>query len=520
MSFLNAYFEDKENGGLFHAVSEDWNTVTSTEKHAEEQYTAARVSVIGAMLSHDHDAILEAEKAVSEVAARFEDARHGGYFSAADKSWRITRREKDLNSAGELFGVFMHLYEVGKKDLFLLKALDFIDLAIAARDRDHGGYYSLYGDDWKPACDTKDLATQSTMLLHLNGSWKDGMDSPYGARSAGHKNEAGRFGALLLERAADREHGGFYTSFRRDWSPAWRDKDVGHLARFALALYFHYHNMGPSVWGPRRGSHAYTGRDYPAAYAYRGPAPNIDPVSMDAYPFGKAVLDIGDLLLERAWDEEHGGFYTALSETLSPADRSKSLSTQMDCLMALNVAYRLTGLERFRKKLAEALRVLEDRCFDPVNSGAYVAFDRDWQPTVSDKVCGPNLAVMGIMSMVGPVANGTDVSGELLRIWLEPKVLTIPENGSGTIAVTVQNQGFEPMRVRVGGLSTPSRWLEPGEFLLELAPHATATREIQVKPPLGMPPGAYSIEVTCLAEGPVGAYVAAGGKLVIASAIA
>ena len=81
-----------------------------------------------------------------------------------------------------------------------------------------------------------------------------------------------------------------------------KDKDVSQLANLALTLYFHYHNMGPSIWGPRRGSHAFTGRPYPSVYTYRGPAPGIDPVSMDAYRFGKTVLEIGDVLVEHAWD--------------------------------------------------------------------------------------------------------------------------------------------------------------------------------------------------------------------------
>ena len=516
MSFLNAYFEDKENGGLFHAVSEDWTKVTSTEKHADEQFTAARVSVIGAMLSHDHDTILDAEKAVSQAAGRFEDSRYGGYFRAADKDWKIIKSEKSLHETGELFGVFMHLYEVSKNDAFLLKALDFIDVALdRAWDREYGGFYSLYCPDWKPACDTKDLATQSTMLMHINGSWKDGMDSPYGARSAVHKNKAGLFGALLAERAADKIHGGYYTHFRKDWTPASRDKDVEQLAQLALTLYFHYHNLGPSIWGPRRGSHAFTGRTYPAAYAYRGPAPNVDPVSIKAYPFGKTVVDLGDLLIQHAWDDAYGGFYTTVSETLEPVDTSKRLSTQMNCLLALNVAYRLTGFERFQQKLSETLHVLENKCFDPDNSGAYVSFDRDWQPAIRDKICGPNLMVMGIISMVGPVANGIDVTGQRLKIWVDRPCLEIERDGTGRLVVTVQNQGFDKMRTRIGGLTTPSRWMSPDDIVFELSPHETISHDFIVKPPKEMPPGSYCFEITCMQEGPVADYAAAAGKIVL-----
>ena len=91
------YFEDKERGGLFHAVSEDWSHTVNTEKRAEEQFTAARTSVIGAMITHDPEAIKEGEVAVDQVISRFEDGKNGGFFRAADKDWKITQREKSLH---------------------------------------------------------------------------------------------------------------------------------------------------------------------------------------------------------------------------------------------------------------------------------------------------------------------------------------------------------------------------------------------------------------------------------------
>ena len=39
-----AYFEDKEKGGLFHAMSEDWAECIDTDKHAEEQFADARTA--------------------------------------------------------------------------------------------------------------------------------------------------------------------------------------------------------------------------------------------------------------------------------------------------------------------------------------------------------------------------------------------------------------------------------------------------------------------------------------------
>ena len=516
MSFLNDYFEDKENGGLFHAMSEDWSKTVSTEKRGDEQFSSARTSVIGAMITHDPEDIRDAELAVNDVMSRFEDRLHGGYFMAADKDWRICKKEKSLRESGELLSVLMHLYEVSKNDAYLLKALDFLDICLnQARDKENGGFFSLYHDNWKPAVDTKDLATQSAMLQHINASWKDGMDSPFGARSALHKKKAEEFGDMLLDKATDKVHGGFYTLFKKDWAPAETGKDVGALASFAINLYFHYHNMGQSIWGPRKGSHAYTGRPYPAAYSYRGPAPGIDPVSDRAYRFGKTVMDIADILLQKAWDDDHGGFYTCLTETLQPKYRTKLISTQMSCLLALNAAYRLTGLKRFQKKLAEAMAILENKCFDPDNSGVYSSFERDWKPALRDKECGPNLMVMGIMSMMAPVVNDLAVTGKALGIWIDPPVREIVMNSQAGFTVTVQNLGFESCRVRVGGLTAPSRWMEPGDIVFELAPHEVKSYPLTITPPKDMPQGYYPFEITCFPEGTVWDYVPVGGKVII-----
>ena len=513
---FQVYFEDKEKGGLFHATTEDWSQIVSTEKLAEEQFTAARSSVIGAMITHDPETIKDAVQAVGDVISRFEDTRSGGYFLAADKDWNITKREKSLGETAEIFGVLMHLYEVSMKDDHLLKALDFLDTALdRAWDKKHGGFFSLYSEDWDIAVDTKDLATQCSMLQHMNGSWKDGMDSPFGAKAASHKKRAEEFGDLILEKAEDKVHGGFFTSLTKDWKPAAKDKEVSQLASLGLTLYFHYHNMGPTIWGPRRGSHAFTGRPYPSVYAYRGPAPSNDPVSNHAYQFGKKVMEIGDLLIEHAWDKDHGGFYTSLTENLLPREDTKLISTQISCLMVLNVAYRLTGFPRFQQKLAEAVKTIEEKSFDPANSGVYVSFTRNWEPTVKDKICGPNLMVGGILSMMAPVAGGMDVTRQTLALWVDPPSQEIAKGSHARFTVTVQNQGFERVRVRVGGMTAPSRWMEPGDTTFDLSPHESTSYTLTITPPEGMPEGTYHFEIACIPEGKVGEYTSVGGKIII-----
>ena len=64
MSFITQSYEDSEKGGLYHDMSEDFSRVIDSDKHADDQFNEARISVIGAMISHDPESIAEAEQAV------------------------------------------------------------------------------------------------------------------------------------------------------------------------------------------------------------------------------------------------------------------------------------------------------------------------------------------------------------------------------------------------------------------------------------------------------------------------
>ena len=117
--------------------------------------------------------------------------------------------------------------------------------------------------------------------------------------------------------------------------------------------------------------------------------------------------------------------------------------------------------------------------------------------------------------MMAPVASGMNVTRNTLAIWVDPQVEKIGKDGSARFKTTVQNQGFETERVRVGGLSAPSRWMEPSNTTFDLSPHEVKSYSIIITPPKGMPEGAYPFEITCMRAGEVGDYVSAWGKVVI-----
>jgi hypothetical protein len=86
---------------------------------------------------------------------------------------------------------------------------------------------------------------------------------------------------------------------------------------------------------------------------------------------------------------------------------------------------------------------------------------------------------------------------------------------SAHFSVMVQNQGFARTAVRVGGLSTPTRWMDPPEMLMDLDPHEHKTCRFRITPPADMPAGTYYFELTAAPAGEVFEYAAAGGKVII-----
>lgn len=117
--------------------------------------------------------------------------------------------------------------------------------------------------------------------------------------------------------------------------------------------------------------------------------------------------------------------------------------------------------------------------------------------------------------MMAPVADGVDVTRQTLALWIEPRTQAVEKGRAARFTVTVQNQGFEDTRVRVGGLSAPSRWMEPHDVTFDLSPHESRSYSLAITPPEGMPPGDYHFEITCIPEGAVGAYVSEAGKITL-----
>ncbi len=493
-------FTDKEHGGVYTAVSEDFQKVVDPGKLAFDQFTLGRSYIFQHMGSGQPQPKDKAVELVDFALRKFEDADNGAYYRAAAQDWTIVGKEKDPALLGEIFGIMMHLYEITYDDAYLLKGFDILDVMIdKGEDKDHGGFFDSYAEDWTPIAKTKSLETQMQMIQHLGGAWKDGIDSPYAVRAESYKQKSIELGNLVVEKMADPEHGGFYKTCNADWSVKDDSKDPKEIASAIMCLFFSYHNRGPVIWGPRKGSHAYNaGRVIHDVYSYRGPGPDPRPVSMDAYRLGKLVPDTARLLVEKAWDGQNGGFYRSLSRDWQPTDKTKSAATQAAVLFALNIAYKMTGEATFRKALSETVGVLLQKASDPQHGGYYESYGEAWAPAKKEKTFAANMQVLGIVGMVMPTINGPEVSPLTLKVWIEPATLTIKDGEAGQYTVTIQNQGFSPEKVRLGGMFAFTRWMDPQESVIDLGPHQVHTYNLSIKPPKGLAGKSYPFEISAV----------------------
>jgi mannose/cellobiose epimerase-like protein (N-acyl-D-glucosamine 2-epimerase family) len=502
MQKIYTTYTDTENGGVYRACSENLSTVTDSTKLALDQFVLARSYVFQHMLSGQPQPQEKATELADFALEKFRDNTQGGYYSRASKDWTIVNKEKDPVVMGEIVGTLMHLYEITYDDTHLLKAFEVLDILLEkCEDKEHGGFFDAYTEDWNPASQTKSLHTQMQMIQHLGGGWKDGLDSPYAVKAEFYKDKSMELANLVIDKMLDREQGGFFKSCNADWSVKDDSKDPEEIASAVTSLFFNYHNRGPVIWGPRPGSHAYSpNRVIHDVYSYRGPGPDPRPISMDAYRVGKLVVENAKLLAEKAVDRTHGGFYRTLSRNWEPLDKSKSASTQAAVQFALNIAYKMTGDEPIRKTLSDSVAAAMQKASDPAHGGYYESYTEDWAPASKEKTFEATMQVMSIMGMVMPTITGPEVTLVKLKVWIEPQMVAIKDGATAHYKVTVQNQGFFPEKVRIGGMFALTRWMDPQESVVELEPHQVLTYDLKMTPPKGLTGKSYAFEISAISQ--------------------
>jgi mannose/cellobiose epimerase-like protein (N-acyl-D-glucosamine 2-epimerase family) len=500
MQKLNSVYTDTQNGGVYSACSADFSKVVDSSKRAGDQFVLARSYVFQHVASGRPEPEAKAVELVNLNLKRFEDSKHGGYSARASEDWTVLEGEKDLEAMGEIFDTLMHLYERTDNDDYLLRSFGILDLVLEkGEDKENGGIFDSFAEDWTPTSKTKSLKTQMEVIQDLGSSWKNGIDSPYAVRAERYKKKSMELADLVIEKMYDTENGGFFKTCNADWSVKDEGKDSDAIASAISALFFHYQNRGPVFWGPRKGSHAYRPtRVIHDSYSYRGPGPNPKPISKDAYRVGRLVLENARLLMEKAWDRANGGFVQSCTRDWKPLDKTKTAATQTAVVVALNIAYKMSGDPAIRKTLSEEVEVLSKKGWDAVNGGYYDGYSEDWLPTTKEKTFSANMGLIGVIGMVTPTIRDPAAFPAQLKVWIEPHTLTIQDGGVGQYTVTVQNQGFSREKVRIGGMFAMTRWMEPRESIIELEPHQLHTYDLKLSPPKGLAGNSYPFEISVM----------------------
>jgi len=302
-------FEDKDNGGVYHTLTEDLTRVINPNKYALDHFTAVENHLLNFLLRGDTKELEQAEKLASFALDKFEDKGRRGFYIAASKSWVITDDNKDTATAALVTRVLFRLYECTMNEKYLLKGFDTLDLLLSqCWDEKDGGFFNSFTADWAVKSSLKTLVTQIQVLLALEAGWKNGLDSKYAGKAEYYRQRARELADLIEDKMYDTKYGGFFFSCNPDWTVKDSRKDSGVLFEAVTALSIHYNQLGPMIFGPRKGSLSYPGKGLPSNYTYRGPAPNTDLLGMDAYHFMKLAGDITALLIKKAWDDKKGGF--------------------------------------------------------------------------------------------------------------------------------------------------------------------------------------------------------------------
>jgi mannose/cellobiose epimerase-like protein (N-acyl-D-glucosamine 2-epimerase family) len=489
-------FEDKENGGVYHTLSEDLTRVINPNKYALDHFTAGENHLLNFLLRGDAKELEQAEKLVLFALDKFEDKERRGFYTAASKSWVITDDSKDTATTAQVTQVLFQLYECTMNEKYLLKGFDTLDLLLSqCWDEKDGGFFNSFTSDWAVKSSLKTLITQIEVLLALEAGWKNGLDSKYAGKAEYYRQRARELADLIEDKMYDTKYGGFFFSCNPDWTVKDSRKDTEALFEAVTAFSIHYNQFGPMIFGPRKGSLSYLGKVFPPNYTYRGPAPNIDLLGMDAYHFMKLAGDVASLLIKKTWDDKKGGFYNMCSQEWEPVDANKEMLTHAAAINALNAFYRLTAMGDFKEKLNQVLNLLDDKAEGEANAGFFDIYNFNWEPINREKDLFINLETYSAISSARPTLK-IFIPRIRFKIWVDPDNVTIREGEAAEYKIMIQNQGFTEEKVKVGGLTSLSSWMSPRELSVEIPPHQIITYTLQVRPPFGLMHKKYPFEIT------------------------
>jgi len=509
-------FEDKERGGMYHTLSEDLNKTINLNKYALDHFEAVNNHLLNFLTRGDVKELDQAERLFNLALDKFEDKGGKGFYTTASKGWVITDDSKNTALMAQITQVMFQLYECSMNEKYLLKGFDNLDLLLTqCWDEKNGGFFDSFTADWAVKSSLKTLSTQIQMLQALEAGWRNGLDSHYAGKAEYYRQRTKELADLIESKMYDTKYGGFFLSCNPDWTVKDARKDTEVLFKAVTAFSIHYNQLGPMIFGPRKGSVSHPGKTISLDYSYRGPAPNPDLLGMDAYHYIKLAWDLSNLLIKKAWDDKKGGFYNICSQEWDPIDENKTMLANAAAINALSTFYRSTGMGEFKEKLNQLINILEDKAEREVNPGYFDTYNLNWEPIDREKNLSTNLKIYGMISVARPILKGQLIPKIRFKVRIDPDNVTIREGEAAEYTITIQNQGFTEEKIRIGGLTSLSSWMSPKELSLEIAPHQIAIYTLQVRPPFGLMHKKYPFEITVVPVRDTSQYFTGGAAVTI-----
>ncbi len=140
-----------------------------------------------------------------------------------------------------------------------------------------------------------------------------------------------------------------------------------------------------------------------------------------------------DLLLEKAWDTEHGGWYDVLNRDGTPDIRTRNMFIQTYALTGLAMYYFVTHDREVLEYIIETDRHLETAMLDSLNGGYYNVAGNDWQIIDSNKSFASQVAPVSGYLLYMYLATGDSVYLERSRRIMDWVSDRMRDPGSGWI---------------------------------------------------------------------------------------